>query len=258
MQHVHVLHTQKDDFFAGWYEKIINKSPFFWSFLVSGLAPFWHVCTAMLWLCPDLVGKKSLRWTFHPNPSVFFFYFRQGALFVRQGLYKGGVFKPHPWSLVLGFATKINWFVVEDVVLKMRFRLVLPEEYPDQGPGGQNFLGGKTGINKCSSGCCRCTSFFSSDLYFTSDVFHPMVESSIFARWVEMIHIKKFMAAHLLKREFIIPQFIPSSELTYPLPKHVLKIIFPQMGYVSSLVPGGFWIYCNHACLIVFNWSDWC
>mmetsp|Transcript_43347 Transcript_43347/g.101224 ORF Transcript_43347/g.101224 Transcript_43347/m.101224 type:complete len:308 (-) Transcript_43347:116-1039(-) len=83
----------------------------------------------------------------------------QGVLFIRQGLYKGGVFK---------------------------FRLVLPEEYPDQGP----------------------------DLYFTSEVFHPMVDpktgqvelGSLFPEWRPGRDFAAFALPHLhrafLRREY--------------------------------------------------------
>ena len=74
----------------------------------------------------------------------------QGALFVRQGLYKGAVFK---------------------------FRLVLPEEYPEQAP----------------------------DLFFTSDVFHPMVDPqtgqvelvSLFPEWQPGRDFAAFALPHL-------------------------------------------------------------
>lgn len=83
----------------------------------------------------------------------------QGALFIKQGLYKGAVFK---------------------------FRLVLPEEYPDQGP----------------------------DLFFTSDVFHPMVDpktgqvelGSLFPEWRPGRDFAAFALPHLhrafLRREY--------------------------------------------------------
>eukprot|EP00434_Breviolum_minutum_P008104 symbB.v1.2.007145.t1/scaffold435.1/size205859/20 len=87
----------------------------------------------------------------------------QGALFVRQGLYKGGVFK---------------------------FRLVLPEEYPDQGP----------------------------DLYFTSDVFHPMVDPktgqvelvSLFPEWRPGRDFAAFALPHL-HRAFLRREYFASS-----------------------------------------------
>ena len=55
----------------------------------------------------------------------------------------------------------------------LRFRLVLPEEYPDQGPGStpslwaaaSPYLGSARRVPK--KWACR-------DLFFTSDVFHPM------------------------------------------------------------------------------------
>ena len=64
----------------------------------------------------------------------------------------------------------------------MRFRLVLPEEYPDQGPGVRIFLGKKQESTSAQVVAVFARRSVSSDLYFTSDVFHPMVESSIFAR----------------------------------------------------------------------------
>mmetsp|Transcript_48205 Transcript_48205/g.105162 ORF Transcript_48205/g.105162 Transcript_48205/m.105162 type:complete len:339 (-) Transcript_48205:33-1049(-) len=87
----------------------------------------------------------------------------QGALFVRQGLYKGAVFK---------------------------FRLVLPEEYPDQGP----------------------------DLYFTSDVFHPMVDPktgqvelvSLFPEWRPGRDFAAFALPHL-HRAFLRREYFASS-----------------------------------------------
>ncbi|CAJ1340525.1 unnamed protein product [Effrenium voratum] len=87
----------------------------------------------------------------------------QGALFVRQGLYKGAVFK---------------------------FRLVLPEEYPDQGP----------------------------DLYFTSDVFHPMVDpktgqvelGSLFPEWRPGRDFAAFALPHL-HRAFLRREYFASS-----------------------------------------------
>ena len=65
-----------------------------------------------------------------------------------------------------------------------RFRLVLPEEYPDQGPGVRTNKIQQAQIDLYYLYCSSCVLTVVTvvtvvtDLYFTSDVFHPMVGAS--------------------------------------------------------------------------------
>ena len=101
----------------------------------------------------------------------------------------------------------------------MRFRLVLPEEYPDQGPGGQNFPGKKQESTSAQVVAVVARLSFREICTLRRMFSIPWLKAQ-FLRAELRGFFKKFMAAHQLKREFIIPQFIPSRELTYPLPRH--------------------------------------
>ena len=59
-----------------------------------------------------------------------------------------------------------------------RFRLVLPEEYPDQGPGTVRSVQPTSTDRSVQLHCSSCVVTVVTDLYFTSDVFHPMVGAS--------------------------------------------------------------------------------